>query len=112
MTLKPSLRANEFERFKDVKETVSISATDSSSSASFSSLKSDTVKDVLIQNLDGTNEVYVNWGTTAVTAATTDARIGPLDAISLDDVGFTHFAAVCSSTETAIVRVTGISRNV
>ena len=109
MSLKPALRANEFEKFKDKYEIVSVAVSNSSSGDTFSSLKSDVVRDILVQNT-GATDFYFRLDTSAPTATTGDTLLGSGESVTFNDCGFTHFAAITSSGTSTMV-VTGIGRD-
>lgn len=89
-------------------EFLTISATTSASASSFSNYTPETIQEVTIQNLDDSNDVYVNFSATEEPAVTTSGICIPAGAaLSLVDTDYIYFAAVTESG-TATVRIAGL----
>ena len=87
--------------YKTSSEILSISATDSSGTVSFTDTSS--YKDILITN-EGSSEVYVAINSTATTA---DFRLEPRESLTVMSNKY-QIAAICNTGETATVNILGV----
>lgn len=78
-------------------------------SGGFSTLTTDTVTDVVIQNLSA-QACYITFGTAAVTATSSHLYLAANSSVSLSNSAFAYFSVIRATATNVSLRVTGIGR--